>query len=87
MMHLLLEVWKFLSTTFHGLTHIWIVDAPHQMIPPFSMFWDGRELENFPMGRNKCNDMDNIMNIVDMAADRGVGLDIEWPKKKVIILY
>ena len=32
----------------HVLMKIWLVGVPHQMIPPFSMFKDGRELKNCP---------------------------------------
>ena len=41
---------EFTSKKLHGLIHICIVGAQHQMIIPFSMFRDGWELENFPMG-------------------------------------
>ena len=32
----------------HGLMHIWLVVAPNQVIPPFSKFQDGGELEYDP---------------------------------------
>ena len=47
-MKLLPEGWKLLPMNFHGLMHMWLVGVLQQMIPPFSMFHDGRELENLP---------------------------------------
>ena len=36
--YLLPFLWQFTSMNFYGLVHIWIVGAPHHMIPPFSIF-------------------------------------------------
>ena len=44
--------------------HIWILNAPHQMIITFSMFQDGRELENFPTEKNKYNKMEDIIKLM-----------------------
>ena len=44
---------KLMSMTLHGLMHICLVGAPHQMISIFKIFQDIRELENFPMGQKK----------------------------------
>ena len=64
LVHLLPEVYKFPSTIFHGLIHIWIVVEPHQMVLNFSMFQDGRKLENFSMVRNKYNEMDDVIKLI-----------------------
>ena len=76
-MQFLPELWQLKSTTFHGLIHILIVGVPHQMILLFSMFQDGRELENFPMGRRKYNEADDIMKLVQRADNRGGESDRE----------
>ena len=57
----------------YGLIHICLLGAPHQIIPPFLMFRDVRELYNLPRGRNKYNKMDNIVNPVEMAYKRCCG--------------
>ena len=57
----------------YGLMYILLVGVTHYIIPPFSMFRDVRKLENFPMGENKYNYMDNITNIVDRDSKRGGG--------------
>ena len=44
--------------------NIFILGTPHQMIYHFSMFQGGMELENFPMGKNKYNDMVNTMKLM-----------------------
>ena len=36
---------------FNELIDISLVGVPYQMIPHFSMFQDGRELENFQWGK------------------------------------
>ena len=51
MMYLFPYRWWFPHMTLHGLTYIWLVGEPQHMIHPFSMFKDGRELDNFPRGR------------------------------------
>ena len=40
---------------------------------PYSMFWDGRESENFPRGDNKDNDMDNFIKLVKGGSSRDGG--------------
>ena len=37
------------------------------------MFQNGKELENFPTGRRKFNDTENITKLVYMAVERGGG--------------
>ena len=37
------------------------------------MFQGGRELENFPSGKKKYNDMENIIKLVERTAERGGG--------------
>ena len=55
---------------FHGLMNMWLVVAPHHMMPHFSMFQDGRELDSFPRERKKYNGTERIMKIVEMADKR-----------------
>ena len=61
MVKLFPELWKLPFKNLHGLIHIWFVVVPHQMILTFSMLRGVRELENFPMGWKKYNEMENIM--------------------------
>ena len=42
-----------MSMNYHGLTNIWLVGVSHQIIDPFYVFKDGRELEDFPWWENK----------------------------------
>ena len=50
LMHLLTEEWQFPKMNFHGLVHMWLVGDSKQTILPFSIFQDGRVLENFSGG-------------------------------------
>ena len=86
-MHLFPELYQFMFTIMHGLIHIWIVGAPHQMIHPFSIFQDGRELDNLPRGQKKYNRVDNIMKLVERESGRGGGWEREWLVKKVSVFY
>ena len=71
------EVCKFPSKNLHGLIHIWIVGAPYQMILPFKFFQDVKEIEKFPMGLIKYNNIENIMKLAYRAPNRGGGREIE----------
>ena len=56
-------------------------------IMPESIFKDGKELENFPMGKNKYNDMVNTMKLMYRAVERCGKWDMEWPTNKNSVLY
>ena len=58
------KVYKFPPVTFPGLMHVWLISVTQKTIPHFSMFHDGRELWNFPRGKKKYNDMENIAKLV-----------------------
>ena len=73
--------------TFHGLVHIWLVGDPHHIIPPFSIFQIGRELEHFPRGAKIDNEMENMMKIVERAADRGDGWERVVNKKHGVLYW
>ena len=75
-MNLLSWVCNFPTTNLYGLMHIWLLGGPHQIIPPFSMFHDGRELYHFSRGRNKHNCMQNIMKFLEISDNVGCGRDI-----------
>ena len=51
---------------------MWLAGTHEQMIPPFSMFQGGRELENFPRGIYK-NDMKSIMKLLKREENRDGG--------------
>ena len=44
----------------------------------FSIFNYGRQLDNFPRGSNKYNEMKSILNPIDMEAERCGGWDKCW---------
>ena len=81
LMHLLTDGWQFTSKYLHGLIHIWIVGAPHQMITPFSMFQDGRGLDDFTVGEKKYIDMYDIMKLVKRASKTGGGWEYFFPQQ------
>ena len=54
----------------HGLMHTWLLGVPHQMITLFSMYRDGKELDNFTRGRKKYNEMENNMKLVERSSKR-----------------
>ena len=76
-----------MSINYHGLMNIFIVGDPHQMIYHFSMFQGGKELENFPMGKKKYNEMVNTMKLMQRAVERCGKWDMEWPTNKNSVLY
>ena len=45
---------------------------------PFSLFQNGRELDNFPRDKNKYTWRENIMKFVDRAYKRGGGWERKW---------
>ena len=64
-----------MSKLLHGLMHIWHVIVTHQMIPPFSMIQYGRSksISQGGVGGGIYKNMENIMNILNMAVKSGGG--------------
>ena len=52
---------------------MWRVGAPQKRVPHFSMFHYGRLLDNFPVRRNKYNDMEKHVKLVVREYERGGG--------------
>ena len=59
--------------TLYGLMHVCIVGAPQKRLPHFSMFPYGNVLDNFPVRRNKYNDMEKHVKLVVREYERGGG--------------
>ena len=52
------------------------------MIHPLLKFQYRSYFNHFLWGRNKYNDMEKIMKLVDMVYERGGGWDREWSTKQ-----
>ena len=48
--YLFTESCNLMPVNFYWLIHMWLVGSPQPMIPSFSIFHDGRELEYSPRG-------------------------------------
>ena len=86
-MHFFPYVCNFLSIYLNKLMHIWLMSVPHQMIIPFTMFKDRKELEHFPRGIKRFNYTKKILNLVKRDNMRYSGWKILWSTNKVIVLY
>ena len=70
-----------------GFMNICIVGVLHKMIPPFSMFQDGRNYILFPGGGGYYNGVKNIIKLVYIAVEMCSELERDYSTKQFSSFY